>query len=52
MTRARSVTRSWRRRRDIRALQQGLITAVESPLDQLSAPQKAKRKKDQVKTPA
>ena len=30
----------------------GLITAVESPLDQLSAPQKAKRKKDQVKTPA
>ena len=27
----------------------GLITAVESPLDHLSAPQKAKRKKDQVK---
>ena len=29
----------------------GLITAVESPLDQLSAPQKAKRT-DKVKTPA
>ena len=30
----------------------GLITAVESPLDQLPAPQKAKRKNDKVKTPA